>query len=509
MRIMEKIWQEFDKGGILRIRDQWQFEIQSNFYHLPDIKETIQTQEFYFFIPNALQINNETYSKEQFYQDQTNLIRFKTPEFTLAELLEPKNSKSPLCRLEEWIKKTPLEGNQEERVQDELKLFGNILKSSIRRNVKKIVMQMDAKSKVPIEAVKRDIFTFLSELEKVLQTYTNLQKRYGELNNSTIHNTFFYVEEFISNEVNYYLTLLLERVRASKIDSLSDVDDKLCDFILREKKEREQRNQEPEMNNPDSLKNEFISHQNNLLKKFVMGALLPDVTRVSSDSAIKNVIGSFSAGIAMFFYLLLFIWGGNVFVINSFPFVVVTVVFYVLKDRLKEALKSLSYRQTLKWISDYTTKISFRNKKEVLGNIRESFLFIEPRRVPNEIADVRNQGFHSTLETFKRPETVFYYKKMVGVYHDEVEFSRRHELHNLFRFNIHAFLRKAANPYFHYTSLDSKTHQLAISLLPKVYHINIILKSTYQISETEKRQTIKKFRLIIDKTGIKRMEEIK
>lgn len=507
---MEKIWQEFGKGGTLRIRDQWQFEIQSNFYHLPEVRETIQTQEFYFFIPNSLQINNETYSKKQFYQDQTNLIRFKTPEFTLMELLDPQNSKSPLYRIEEWSKAGPLSDSFKERVQDELKLLGNILKSSFRRNVKKITAQIDARPPHSSEAIKQEIETFLTQLDKVLIRYSSLQKKYEEASSeSYIHNTFFYVKEFVSNEVNYYLTVLLQKVRDAENKSFEDIDKRLCDFILREKKEREQRNQEPEMNNPDSLKNEFISHQNNLLKKFVMGALLPDVTRLSSDSAIQNVIGSFSAGIAMFFYLLLFIWGGNVFVINSFPFVVVTVLFYVLKDRLKEALKILSYRQTLKWISDYTTKIRFRNKQEVLGNIRESFVFIEPRKVPKDITELRNQGFHSTLETFKRPEAVFYYKKMVGVYHDKVEFSRRHELHNLFRFNVHAFLQKASDPYFQYTSLDSTTRQLEISLLPKVYHVNIILKTTYQISKTEKRTSIKKFRVIIDKTGIKRLEEIK
>lgn len=507
---MERFWKEFDKGGILRIRDQLQFEIQSNFYHLPHIGETIQTQEFYFFIPNSLQINPETYSKEQFYQDQTNLIRFKTPEFTLNELLSPSNSRSPLYRLGAWIKENKVDLPLHDKIQDELQLFGSILKSSIRQRVKGITLQLDPRLfPQKNQALREEIFSFVNELQKILETYTHLQNEYKKFN-APYYTYFYYVEEFISNEVNYYLTILLERIRTIKGEDFSEVDEMLSTFILKEKQQRYARNQEPELNNPDSLKNEFISHQNNLLKKFVTTALLPDVMRISSDSKIKNWIGSFSAAIAMFFYLVLFIWGGSIFVINSFPFVVVTVVFYVLKDRLKEGLKSISHRQTLKWISDYITQIRFRNEREVLGNIRESFTYVTPNKIPSEIVQVRNQEFHSTLESFKRPENVFYYKKMVSVYHKEgEEHARRHELHNVFRFNIHAFLQKAANPYFKYTSLDPETHQLVISLLPKVYHINIILKNTFQISKNRSKTNLKKFRLIIDKTGIKRIEEIK
>ncbi|CCB85787.1 MULTISPECIES: hypothetical protein [Parachlamydia] len=505
---MESFLKEFDKGEALRIRDQLQFEIKSNFYSHPDMDETTQTQEFYFFIPNSLQVNKETYTREQFYQDQTNLVRFKTPVFTIEQLLNMHDARSPLTRLKTWAMDKNL---NEEKIEDELKLFGNIVRSSIRQKVKALSFQLDAnRSGVQGESVKEELETFMRGLDQLIQEYLSVQKKYSVLPVQPVTLDYFaYVEEFVSNVINYYLTVLLEKVRFSKNAQFAQLDAELCDFILQEKKRRQERNQEPEPNKPDSLKNEFISYQNNLSKKFVMTALFPEVTRFSSDSAIKNLIGSFSAGIAMFFYLLLFIWGGNVFVINSFPFVLITVAFYILKDRLKEGLKTLSYRQTLKWFPDYTTKIRFRSREEILGTIRESFTFVDSKSVPSEIVQVRNKGFHSTLESFKRPETVFYYKKVVNVQrkHGHVE-NRRHELHNLFRFNIDSFLRKASNPYYQYITVDPETHQVGVTLLPKVYHLNIILKNTYQIGENKKQAELKKFRLILDKTGIKRIEEL-
>ncbi len=59
------------------------------------------------------------------------------------------------------------------------------------------------------------------------------------------------------------------------------------------------------------------------------------------------MIGSLAAGIAMTLYILLFIWQGSVFVINSQPFILFTIFIYVLKDRLKDEIKNVSMKQAL------------------------------------------------------------------------------------------------------------------------------------------------------------------
>ena len=70
-------------SGEIQFRDNWQFELKSEFPTIPEKKDITHTQEFYFFIPNSLQINHKTYSPEHFYRDQTNFIRFKTPIFSI------------------------------------------------------------------------------------------------------------------------------------------------------------------------------------------------------------------------------------------------------------------------------------------------------------------------------------------------------------------------------------------------------------------------------------------
>ena len=84
---MEETWGELVEGEI-HARDHLQFELKTEFSINPHLKQNIYKQEIFIFIPNSLQINANTYSKQQFYLDQTNLIRYKTPLLKIAELID-------------------------------------------------------------------------------------------------------------------------------------------------------------------------------------------------------------------------------------------------------------------------------------------------------------------------------------------------------------------------------------------------------------------------------------
>ena len=96
--MIEELWNEWQEGEI-HTRDHLQFELKNELIINSNLTKNIYKQEFFLFIPNPLQINSQTYSKTQFYQDQTNLIRYTVPNMTLAELIDPRNSFSPLVRL--------------------------------------------------------------------------------------------------------------------------------------------------------------------------------------------------------------------------------------------------------------------------------------------------------------------------------------------------------------------------------------------------------------------------
>lgn len=325
----------------------------------------------------------------------------------------------------------------------------------------------------------------------------------------TLQYIFDYVEDIISITINSSATGLLKAVRNKQNLNLQSLDAQIAQILLKEKKYREKRLKEPSQLNSDALHNEAVLFQSGLLNKFVMDALQLKTERQATDEKYRSLISSIAAGIAMLLYLFLFVWQGSLFVINSLPFIVFTVFIYILKDRLKEELKLLSYKQVFRWFPDYTTEIILPTERTRIGKMHDSFGFINENQVPNDIWQVRHEGFHTYLDMIKLPEQVIYYKKQIDIDADaQTKAGRLGALNIIFRCDIHKFMAKASDSNAAYTTIDSDTLNLVTTQLPKVYHINIILKNSYLKPDHSPQVEWRKFRLIADKEGIKRIESI-
>lgn len=507
---MDKLWEDFETGEI-HVRDKWQFELKSEFVPVPSKSESVFTQEFYIFIPNSLQINDQTYSKARFYEDQTNLIRYKTPEFSFLQLTDTHHLASPLARLRKFKVKS---SSPEEKLalEKELKLFANIFRSTLGKNAHRIVEKLQKPlDSASLIAIKQAILELIEHVQRTLGLYYDEAYKLTSIWDDTPSLKLFgYVRDYISIALNNSLAILLEAVRRHHEPAFQEADELLCRILKAEKKHREEKNLEPLQIHQDSSRNESILYQSGLLNKFFIDVLLLNTSRAAIDQKYRNLIGGVAAAVAMLFYILLFIWQGAVFVINSEPFVLFTVIIYVLKDRLKDELKTLSFNQAFRWFSDYKTEIISPSGRYVVGELKESFSFIDEKNVPEKIAYMRSREFHTYLETIKRPERVICYKKTITIFQNLNRKSppRLHGLNNIFRYDIHHFLSKASDPYEPHVTLDSETLELTRSELPKIYHVNMILKNTFARSDSTQEVEFKKFRLVIDKEGIKRVEKM-
>lgn len=490
-------------AGDIHLRDKWQIELKSEFLPSKHLKKNTYTQEFFFFIPNSLQINEETYPKEHFYRDRTNFLRYKTPEFTLKELNNLANNRSPLSRLTCLIDSHPCEEAYEE-TEDELKLLGNIVRSSIRESVKRFVLQIHS---TPPKSP--EIKNLCEEIARLRKTFLNLENRFQtEWNIDHLNSYFYYADEFLSSTINYYLTGLLSEIRDKHPFVSNDTTAPLCQILEKERRHRKTVLHEPSITDEDSISNEYILYRSSLLNKFILDALLLHTSGYTARKRFSHLIGSVSAGIAMLFFFFLFVHQAKVLIINSLPFILLTVFLYILKDRIKESLRDGSFKYLSKWFYDYSTEIYSQKMSKQLGKLNESMSFLEEEdRVSDQIIDIRNREFHDILETIKRPEKVIYYKKVLTLFNGGLEKDgRRQALNLIFRYNIRDFLKKADNPTHDYLKVDPVSFNFIRATLPKVYHINIIIRNTYLNEEEKQAVELKKFRLIIDKNGIKRIE---
>lgn len=481
----------------IHIHDDLQFELKLEFDRDPHIKKNIFVQEFYLFIPESLQINPETYSKKDFYLDQTNFIRYKTPDLTFNELLNPAFIKSPFYIIP--LMKVNNENDLREII-NAIKLLGNIFRSTLRNNMIEIFRSF--RSDIKPEELNPMILQCLENIKKThslfLEIETNLEQKFQ---NEKLNQNVKFVDEFITNTIDYYLMGLLEKIRLLQIPELKICDQNICELLISEDKHRKQLLPKEHRNSMLEL-TEMISYRHSLLNKFMLEALQLKSNRIAVSEQHRPLLGALAAGIAMLIYMVLFLftWKSSVFVINSIPFVLSVVLFYILKDRIKDEVKSYYKQKAGKWFPDYQTKI-YSLQDVPIGELTENFYFLEKSQLPPEICKVRNEGFHNHLETLHRHETIICYKREVHLFKNLVLLPFMNKLNMIFRYNIHRYLEKASDP-IQYKAILENEHDLIFQQFSKLYHLNIVIKET----NPSGRQVLKKFRVLLNKKGLEEVE---
>lgn len=497
----DDFWNELNDGEI-HVRDSLQFELKSEFFINPKLKNNVYKQEIYIFIPNSLQINPETYSKQQFHLDETNLIRYKTPVMSLSDLVNPDFSTSPLTRLQKNI--THSNANHCDVIDsDELKLFGAIFRGTIRERIHQIIKSIKTEES---GKVINSIGCLCSEIAGVCYTFRQLYKNADPYSTSSeLIRYFKYIDEFISIVIDEFLVILLKEYRTLDHND-KHAEAMIAQCIIKEKLYRKRHHMGPKISQGHFFANESILYRQGLLHRFVLECLTLKHIRVSSAEKHRNILGSIAAGVAMLVYLTLFAWNASSLVINSFSFIMLAAFFYILKDRIKEGFKTLYSRKAHHWFPDYSTEImSFKGFK--VGKLKENFAFIDSSELPLGFLKIRNHDFHEELQALHRDETIIQYKREMRLtapshHHGE----RRRSITTNFRLNIHHFLQKASNPFQTNLSFDPYTQEISKKLLPKVYHLNLIIKNSFLKEDLNPKIEIKTYSVIVDKNGIKRVE---
>lgn len=506
---MNDFFDELSEGDI-QLRDKYQFELKSEYSPIPGAKQNLYTSEFFIFVPSALQINPGTYTKKQFYFDQTNFIRLKTPRATLKELYNNSDPQAPLQRIYKLSQKK-LNGEFEE-VLKELKLYANIVRSSLRTKVSMLLDHLKhAEARSDFAVVGEEISEMVEDLTKIRQSFLGMRGRLGSVwDTKKGHEYWRYIDEFLSRTIEDYLSGLLVVMREAKRRSLNSADREIRQLIKNEVEYREQVQEKSTFADDPEKQREYEVYRRSLLKKFAYDALFLKVSRKKPSAPFKQFSAAVAAGLAMFFYVaMLSYYGFTTILIDSTAFIAISVFLYILKDRMKEGLRSFSSRFFSKYFPDYKTKIETPDGKTTLGVLKESFGFLSGEDIPSDINEIRNTEFHTELEEMERREECLYFRKEITLKPKMHEFAGQYyELNDIFRYNISRYLMKAGDSYKERLELNIENKDVQEIRCPKVYHINIIMREIRMGIGGQEHHEIKKVRLVLDKEGIKRIENV-
>ena len=481
---------------ILKIHDKFSIEIKQSYYSLFQKKKSDYRVLTYLFIPNALNINEQTYSKDQFYKDSRANIRYNTPEYTLLELIEKKNS--PLNKLIFAIRKLPTKPNKEQLVKIETldKLFATVFSSSIRNTNREI------RKKIKEKKDSQSVIVFVEKIEGILREYRESLKFLQELEiNDYQKSLFSFGDEFISNVIEHQILILHKYIKRNDVEK-----EEILNLLLKLLKQEQKYKQVKFYDNIDfeHLNQETIIHKRSQLKKYIDSILFLNKNIRKDGTLVEQSIFALAAGLAMLFSTGIAFYYQQKYGNFTKAFFVALVLSYMMKDRIKGLIGGLFISKAHSFYSDYKIDILNANKHKV-GMIKENFTFVPFKKLGPKIKKYRLSNRTLNVDDDLFGEHIIQYKKSIVLYPkkigEEVFDEKLNSIVDITRINFFRFTQNMDNPKKSYFVI--KDDQIVKSEADKVYHINVIQKFY-----TEEGIEFKRYRVVINRDGIKRIEKV-
>lgn len=471
-----------------KIHDQFSIEFKVGFSGREDVKQDRFDVNSWIFIPNGLDINTHTYSKERFYTDMKSNVRLITPSYSLKEMVE--GVSCPLQHVKksfEAVSENPSEELKGEFVF-QLKLFGSIFKSAIRNESSAIVGHANDGLAYERCAV------YAEDLRDVLRAYRALFDQPATYPDE-LASDFAFTDEFISHQVEIRTMKIVRALWASNEPGSKDAISLLADFMDEETAYKTEKGYSHAVID-DEVNNRKLLFRHSLLKKYIESALFMRVDTTQDGQAVKQISFSLAAGLAMMVSMLVTLPFQKY--LGNYPNLIffILIVIYMLKDRIKELTRWLfAYQLKDKY---YDNKTVARIKNRAVGTIKEGMDFITDDKVPEEVLRLRNRN-RLESDNHVLQEKIILYRKKVSIDNEVLRNQYDYEfkgINDIIRYHINYLTKKMDNPMSSIDLLDEQ-RQLVTMKAERTYVLHFIMQFKW-----EDQVEYKAFRVVVNRNGI-------
>lgn len=526
----------------LKIHDRYQLELKFDHPISRERAKEMVRLEAYLFLPPNLGVNRQTYSRDHFFQDLQTFTRYGTPEISLEHLLDAANDKSPLVRVERLKAELgkgegPAERRAAERVDYELRILACIFRAN-SRDVYNQVAELLAAAKAAAKDLDDALFLadkFLQQADLLIGRVRKLQREFlGPHSPKTVVMGFELADEALSVQVEDVCGKLHRVLRRRRAPAAAAMMERLAERMRAEEEYRRQAGYPTLVETSESQaaqrRNEYCLYRIGVLKKFAQSTLYLSVHSEEGSRPIVLSLNALAAMAAMLFYLaaVLLLVGNPQSV--SLTAILLFVVAYAFKDRIKEDLKRYFSARMTGWLRDRENQLIDRGpEKLTVGRTAEAFSFVDPSKLEPEVRSCRARDELDELAEEGAPEQVVKYQKDITVYADKVYkvHQRVSHLNEILRLSVRTFLLHMDEPQKTLVTFEpADAHDEPpegsapearrvpaedVSLLnrvrvSKVYHINLVLRLQMKGADGKWEGHFEKFRLVLSRNGIERVE---
>lgn len=477
--------------------DNFSVEFKFGFEGNLDAKDHEFVVNSWIFVPNSLDINPQTYGKDQFYRDIKSNVRLITPVYPLGELANREslpfvNLRSALNRLVA----SPVAANVE-NYESQIKMFAAIVKSSLRD------YSVGARKCVELGELARKVEVFVADVRRLMGEYRALYKILcAPALSDKLRNYFLFGDEFISHIIDVQSVRILKHIDSLDSPMLTEARRSLVALLMDEQAYKRVQGYETVELGAEAG-NRGLVFRYGMLKKYIESDLYIKLNKKRDGFAIEQIYYSLAAGLAMIFATAVAWFAqlkyGNI----TGPLFVVLVVSYMLKDRIKDLMRYyFAHRLGNKY---YDNKAEIRIHDNRVGQLREGVDFISETKTPAEVMDIRGRSSLMEAENQIFEEKILLYRKRVVIDSERlgaVSVYPVKGINEILRIHMNRFSQKMDNPEVPVDMLDEQGRVTTVRV-QKIYYINMVMQLVDGSDVSYRR-----FRVVMTRNGILGIEKM-
>lgn len=499
----------------------------------------------FFFVPRNIGTSESNYSREQFYRDVTAHMRLDAAPLPLEQLADPQCPSSPLFRINQALEQlqSPVRPPPSRPVVVHVKLYAHLFAEGVKAEMKTLRRRLDEEAGWQQEGAAADferrVESSLARMQHALSGFRRIKAAFAPF-------------EGVSHQLladgmrtcDEYMSLVLEEWVAHLAHALDLVPQRLdgsgmiarirARLSLLAQSEAEHRarlgylvlsgrtfsDSEGDERRPAASKRlsegEYFTYRSGLLKKAVHQALYLDVREVKRDMFLRNMVGATAAALAAIWALALAMRMPSS--MSDLPagtqafFFFAAVFAYVMKDRIKATTNEVLLPKLR--IFDHSSKLTGASLEsmglaDLEAQVRESMRFKATSELPSEVVKLR-MARRTVRHAEPVGEEVIHYRKQlsIGSRRPGSPLPAGYRLRDILRLNVRPFLTRLDEPLDQVDYFDRLRMRFEQVDLPKVYHINLVLRVGREDGSSEGQVRLDHLRLVLNKEGIVRVERL-
>ena len=411
-----------------------------------------------------------------------------TPVFTLRQMVE--GEEAPIGHVRKALDKVLSEPSQEhlDEFEFQLKLFASIFKSAVRNESANIMAHVSEPS------TTERCMTYVDDVCRVLRVFRGLRDHIDPSHEEMLTKMGF-ADEFISHQADIRTMKIIKAINHSDQQELKNAFQALADLLVGEKDYKTLQGYSHTVIG-DEDNNRKLLYRHSLLKKYIESALFLKANTTQDGQAVKQISFSLAAGLAMMVYLLITMPFQKY--LGNYPSLIffILVLFYILKDRIKELTRWLFAYQLKDKYYDNKIVVSIKNRQ--VGWLKEGMDFITDEKVPEEVLKLRARN---KLEADNKllEEKIILYRKRVEIDNAVLRNQYDYEfkgINDIIRYHINYLTKKMDNPESRIDCLDEH-RQVQTIKAERVYALHFVMQFKW-----EDQVEYKAFHVLVNRNGI-------